>query len=368
MNSRLVILQPYVPQYRKQFFEKLIARLRTDGIDCVVAAGQPRGAQAVRGDSSDPSWVLPVSSFELSIAGRSLNLGGTYRAWKNADAVIVDHEGSSLEVFRAILGARRAGRRVGLWGHIASYVGPRHPVDAALERWQLRHADHVFAYTSGGAQFALSAGVAQAKVTTVMNTVATDAIREASESLTVSEIHDFATDNSLTPGRTFAFVGGLDSSKRIKFLVEMLDHLWAIDPEVRLIVGGNGDESNLFDRAKRRGQAIIIGYAGAREFAMIGKVADAILMPGRIGLIAVEALALHIPIVTTDWPYHAPEVEYLREGFTKFTAPNNPESFAQYILSRKFNEGGAASDSSWVYPSLDDMVENYARGVRALLA
>lgn len=368
MNRRLVIVQPYVPEYRQPFFELLIQSLKSEGTECVVAAGQPRGKQSLRADSSTAEWLVPVSSRELRIAGKSLNLGGSRPAWKSADAVILGHEGSSLDVYRALLGSNRTGQRIGLWGHIGSYVSRHHPVDAALESWQLHRADHIFAYTSSGARFAIEAGASRFKVTNVMNSVATEGLLATARGLTAAEINAFRLEHALEKGKTYAFVGGLDSSKRIDFLSEALNHLWNFDPTVRVIVGGEGDQSHLLNLAVDRGQAIMIGRAGARDLAMIGRLAEAILMPGRIGLIAVEALALGIPVITTDWPYHAPEAEYLSEGVSMFTTPNDPESYARFVSKRLSRTINSMGDCDWAYPSLAGMVDNFSRGVRSLLA
>ena len=51
--SRVVIVQPYVPQYRLPFFERLTDTLAESGVELVVAAGSPEGAQAARGDGVD---------------------------------------------------------------------------------------------------------------------------------------------------------------------------------------------------------------------------------------------------------------------------------------------------------------------------
>ena len=91
-------------------------------------------------------------------------------------------------------------------------------------------------------------------------------------------------------------------------------------------------------------------------------------MPGRIGLIAAEALALGIPVITTDWPYHVPETEYLSEGVSTFTAPNDPESYARFVSTRLPRTITSTGNCDWAYPSLAGMVDNLSRGVRSLLA
>jgi hypothetical protein len=37
-------------------------------------------------------------------------------------------------------------------------------------------------------------------------------------------------------------------------------------------------------------------------------------MPGLVGLTVLDCAAAGIPIVTTAYPYHSPEIEYLRAG------------------------------------------------------
>jgi glycosyltransferase involved in cell wall biosynthesis len=92
--------------------------------------------------------------------------------------------------------------------------------------------------------------------------------------------------------------------------------MWTIDPLARLVVGGRGSDESLLHAAAQRGQVTMLGYAGPAEKALIASVASALVMSGRIGLVAVEALAMRLPFVTTTWRYHAPEVEYLTEGIT----------------------------------------------------
>jgi len=159
----------------------------------------------------------------------------------------------------------------------------------------------------------------------------------------------------------------LDAPKRIAFLAEALDVMWTIDPLARLVVGGRGCDEPLLHAAAQRGQVIMLGYAGPAEKALIASVASALVMPGRIGLIAVEALAMGLPIVTTTWRYHAPEVEYLTEGVTMHTSADNPESFALRALEAMLLKNERQQGLAWRFPRLSDMVGNFTNGVAAML-
>jgi glycosyltransferase involved in cell wall biosynthesis len=366
----VVIVQPYVPKYRSDFFCKLISNLNDDQIDCVVAASSPIGAQAERSDSIDAEWIRRYKARQLSTGGITVGLGGSRKLWRDADGVIVGHLGSSLDTYLAIRDARRGRLKVGLWGHIKPYVQAGNPIDLALERWQLRQADHVFAYAPGGKNYALAAGVPGQKVTTVMNATDTSKLATAKESLRDEHVTEFMALHGLRRQRTLAYVGGLDSSKRIDFLSSALNQLWTSQPDVRVLIGGKGSDAHLLQSSVDRGQSIMLGYVGPSELATIGSVSCGLLSPGRIGLIAVDALVLGVPLLTTDWPFHAPEAEFLVEGQSRLTSANNVASYVGLIESflRTLPAHAPETPSTqWSYPTIDGMVENFATGITKML-
>ncbi|MFI7579551.1 glycosyltransferase [Kocuria kalidii] len=367
MTMRVVIAQPYVPSYRVAFFEALQDRLGEAGVECIVAAGVPRGDQAARGDSVRPDWLVPVKHKKVSIGGRSIDVSIDPVPWKHTDAVILGLEGSSLPVYQALLAARRASVRVGLWGHVRPYVAPGNSLDLWLERLQMHVADHVFAYTTGGRNYALDAGIDPGKVTTVMNSLDTSALERSRRNLTLEDVRTFAARFDIDPARTLSFIGGLDESKRVRFLVEVLDDLWSRDKSVRFLVGGAGPQKSLLKSAFDRGQAVDTGYLDTDGKALVMSASRAVVMPGRIGLVAVDALVMHRPVITTDWSYHAPESEYLSEESSRFTSADDPLSFANKILRVLEMKPNSDEEANWAFPTLAQMVENFAEGVHVLL-
>jgi hypothetical protein len=95
-------------------------------------------------------------------------------------------------------------------------------------------------------------------------------------------------------------------------------------------------------------------------------------MPGRVGLVAVDSFALETPIVTTTWPFHGPEVEYLEDRvnarFARDSVPSYVETVERLLLSRdellRLKAGCAAAVSRY---SLETMVANFTTGVLAAL-
>ncbi|MET4899389.1 glycosyltransferase [Paenarthrobacter sp. CC6] len=363
---KLLIVQPYVPTYRLAFFEKLIDSLELHGIDCRVAASEPDSEQSKRGDATNPSWVIPVQQKRLRIGNRSINLGGSRKAWKSADAVIVGLVGSSLDTYLALLDSKTRSLKVGLWGHVKPYVSPGNSLDLWLEKWQMRLADEVFAYTTGGHDFAAVHGIEVGKITTVMNAVDTSALQDAVSSTSEEEVTAFRLLHNIDPDKTLAFVGGLDSSKRIEFLAASLDNIWAEDPSLKVLIGGRGPDLHHLSAAVARGQAIELGYVAAKQMALLARNVRGIVMPGRIGLVAVDALVLGLPVITTDWPFHAPESEYLSEGTTRVTSQNSPEAFADAVLKFVSQPLVARTEANW-FPTIDEMVANFTSGVLRML-
>lgn len=366
----VVIVQPYVPTYRGEFFNKLISRLDNHQLDCVVVASVPSGAQAQRGDSIEAEWIKRYEARQLSMGGITIGLGGARKLWKDADGVIVGLLGSSLDTYLAINDARMGRIKVGLWGHIKPYVRAGNPIDLALERWQLRRADHVFAYAPGGREYAVRAGVNGEDVTTVMNATDTSELVNAKQTLDPKRVAEFMALHRLQRHRTLSYVGGLDASKRIDFLASALDQIWVSDPDVHILIGGQGSDAHLLQPSVDRGQAIMLGYVGPSELAMIGSVSCGILSPGRIGLVAVDALVLGVPIITTSWPFHAPEAEFLTEGQSRLTSADNVESYVGLLrtfLGTLSDQAHGAPKAQWSYPTIDGMVENFASGILKML-
>ncbi|MFC4902280.1 glycosyltransferase [Kocuria oceani] len=360
MTKELTILQPYVPTYRVSFFEGLRRQLHKHDINCVIAAGVPSGIQAARQDSVERDWIVRTKSRTAEIKGRTFDLGSRPVPWEGADGVIIGLEGTSIPLYKALATSRARALRVGVWGHVKPYVNQGHRIDLALERAQMRVANHIFAYTPGGAKYASSAGIDPNKITTVMNTVDTSQLQQDLAAVSDADIAEFSNRLGVNIGKTFCFIGGLDQSKRIDFLSEALDALWEIDSNIKLIVGGKGRDEKLLKSAIGRGQVVSIGYLSGRNKALALKTSMAVCMPGRIGLVAVDALVAGRPVITTAWPYHAPEAEYLVEGKSRITSADDPTKFAWTL---KNFTGFPRATEPFPYPDLSDMIRNYAQGV-----
>lgn len=361
---KLVVVQPYVPSYRVPFFSGVAAELSGDGIRLTVASPPPSGELGSRQDDSpDQSWSVRTSGRQVTVAGVSFSYLGSRAALRQADGVVVPFAASVADTWMALCRAPRR-RPVGVWGHIANYVTDPNPLDRVVEKRLIRRADHVFAYTGSGAEEARRLGVSPARITVLNNTIDTSDLAMARTDAPRDAAARFrANHNVSASSRIFGVLGALDAAKRIDLLVSVLDELWVEDPTIVVVVGGRGEHEGLLRPAIERRQVVWLGRVGTPEKVGIAAVAEALINPGRIGLVAVDALVLGLPIITaSDFAHHAPEVEYLVPGRDLIVAPPEPAAFADLLLS--FTRGETVGHA----PRMEDMVKAFAAGVRTMLA
>lgn len=369
--KRVIILQEYVPKYRVPLFEKLIRLGEDRGISIQVAAGQPQGEQSRRGDLAGLDFVLPVRQRELRVVGRRLVFRRIGKYVADADLVILEQARRNIDAYRLLIPRRRSSK-VALWGHGRDYVKKNSLIERLLQNFLTSRCDWFFAYTNSGAAAVRSQGVSPDRITVLRNSIDTTAIVNHSIANTDADLDAFRTAHDLTKN-VAVFVGGLDESKRIPFLLEAAQVAHSIDQTFRLLVVGDGTERALVEEAAAKLEAVV--YAGpifgeAKTTAL--QAAKVIAMPGRVGLIAVDSFAAGRPIVTTDWPWHAPEYEYLETSVDSLSAENDAKSYAETLVAVMNDEARLAllqsncRKKADLY-SIEAMAQTYLDGIDAAL-
>jgi glycosyltransferase involved in cell wall biosynthesis len=332
MNQTVVVIQPYVPAYRRPFFLALIERLQSADIDLVVAAGRPTGIQAARGDDVGLPDLVRLRERQISFRGRSISHRQIGAVVAGADLVVLEQARRNLEMYQLLLGPR-GGRRVALWGHGRTVSRSASRLEHKLLDAMTRRADWFFAYTEAGAQHVVSNGFPEERCTVVHNATDSRSLHHAVESVAPERLEAFRQAHDLAGSSTAIFVGGLDASKRIDFLVDAVSRIAAQVPGFRLLIAGLGVDEPKVLAAKRAGAPIVLlGDRRGDDLAVAARASEMILMPGRVGLIAVDSFAMGLPIVTTDWSHHAPEFDYLQPGIDSVVAANDPDAFASAAI------------------------------------
>ncbi|MFJ8076234.1 glycosyltransferase family 4 protein [Streptomyces sp. NPDC096176] len=346
-RRRVVVVQPYVPGYRTSFFDHLQVRLAAEDVDLEVLHGPAPPHQAARRDAASCACATQVPTRRLPApGGRSLLWRRVQRRAASADLVVLEQALHNLEAYPLLLrqpmGRLSGGApRVTFWGHGRTYTKPPSRLEAVAKVGLTRLGSWFFAYTEGGAAHVASRGFPRDRITVVRNSVDTRelvaararAMRPGTAEFTEAAL--LRKRYGLVEGRTALFLGGLDSPKRIPFLLDSANRVAAGLPGFRLLVAGDGADRRLVeDAASRPGSPVVaVGHVGGPSAALLGAVSDVMLMPGRVGLCAVDSFALRTPVVTTDWPWHAPEFEYLSDGRNAVVTPDDPAAYATAVMT-----------------------------------
>jgi len=368
----VVILQEYVPQYRIPFFERLIALGAANSVQITVAAGQPNNKQKERQDSVAASFVSPICQREYRLGKHRIVIRKTRPVVDSADLIIMEQARRNLDAYRLLLAPKR-GRKICLWGHGKDFVLSPSRFERALLTRLTNASDWFFAYTESSRDAVVRAGFPAAQTTVVRNSTDTRKLQEQLLRISEEEIAEFRTEYNLT-NSTAVFIGGLDESKRLPFLFEAGRRAYAKDANFRLIVIGSGPQKDYVERlANEEPWLRYLGPRFGEEKALAIASSAVMAMPGRVGLVAVDSFAAARPIVTTAWPWHGPEFEYLVDGSTCLITADNEEAYADALVAllqdaRRLTEMKEACRNSRLEYSIDGMATRFFEGIQRALA
>lgn len=371
--AKIVILQEYIPRYREAFFDGLGAVLLQQGHSLVLGIGAPSKALKARGDASSLSEVevQQLRSRHIVIAGRRINLRLTAPVVREADFLVIEHARRNIDVYRLLF--PRALRRTptALWGHGRDYVKSASWAENTLMKLLARRADWYFVYTAGGRDHLVHKyGLQPDIVTVVQNSLDSAQLRDACFSVTDEQVARFKRSVGAV-GPVILFLGAIDPSKKIDFLIASVHRARKILSDATLVIAGDGVLREQVQEAARAHSWIRwIGTVTGEDKAVALRAASVLAIPGRVGLVAVDSFSARRPIVTTNHQHHAPEYEYLTDRVNCLVAEDTQHGFADALVTALTDETllsslRASCDRSYDQFSLEAMINNFATGIAA---
>lgn len=365
---RVLIVQPYVPQYRVPFFRGLAAALADHNVEPTVVHGGPTDEWAPRGDAVALDGAVQLRQRLFRLGSRTVVWRDLGALASRADVVVLEQALHNLDSYPLLLSSRSA-PAVALWGHGRTYDRTTGALTRAVKRGLTRRADWFFAYTQGGADHLAADGFPTSRITVVNNATDTGSLQAARERVTSEQRERFAADHGLVPERTVLYLGRLDGPKRIPFLMQAVQHAARLLPGFTLLVAGDGPHRPMVQSAAARYKNIVyLGPVFGDQRALLGAVSRLMLMPGLVGLCAVDSFALRTPLVTTRWPLHSPEFEYLRHGHNSLIIDGGAQKYAEGVVAALSNPDllerlrqGCAADAGRY--TIQHMSRQFAEGI-----
>jgi len=301
-----------VAHYREDFFAKLRDNLEREAIDISLVTGSGYSGHNI--GASIP-WAQEV---RLRQVGRLswLPAGAVTRS---ADLLIVAQVLKHVFLYHAAARHLMGTQKIALFGHGKLFSArPEHPLAARLKQWISRQCDWWFAYTERSAEVVRNEiGFPSERITIVNNAIDTAGLSRASESLRPEVLPRLRAELGIASENVGIFVGGMydgpQHTKRLPFLIASCQEIRARVPDFQMIFVGGGPAQDIVEQAA--GMQPWIHYVGVKkgaEAVPYWRLAKVCLNPGLVGLGILDAFALGVPLITSDIPYHSPEIAYLK--------------------------------------------------------
>jgi len=368
--KRVAVIHPWMPEYRINLFSNLRLKLLESGVELNVFYGEPEMDWRLRNDQRELDFGKLLPTRQIQIFGRTLFLKSLkpLGSLKEYDLIIVEQAVRNLETY--LLLAKRA--PIAFWGHGKTYTQESIPMLEKLKSWLTMKGSWFFSYTAQGAENVISDGFPEDRVTVLNNTIDTASLSKNLESQDSVKVLEYRQNELAGAEQVALYIGALDKSKKIPFLIRSLDLVAAKEPGFRLLIAGDGPErQEILREISSRPWARFLGTQFGEQKAFFLRVADVLTIPGRAGLVVIDGFCAGLPIITTTDPHHPPEFEYLLNGTNSLITRESESEYSNGVLEallRPLNERlqSGAKLSSTKY-SIESLVSNFNSGVMKYL-
>lgn len=301
----VVIVQRYLPHYRRPFFHQLV--LANPDLDIVIYHGGELAGE-------DSQLSAPAHFPERRFRNYRLMPWFGYDIvaqpgvlwallWKQPDVVIL--EGTfGIVTNMLVLALRKAQNRPTLYW-TAGWDNPRvrgwrHRFKTAVIRILLRLVDGYIAYGSAARQYLVAHGADPAGVTVAQNTIDVESII-AREEEWATRGRALREQLGWTNLKVIVYVGGISRIKRLSVLAEAYEQLCARRSDLALLVVGDGQALAAMQTFVTEHALPNVHFAGAvvRDVEVYFAAGDLFVLPGTGGLALNQAMALSKPLIAT---------------------------------------------------------------------
>lgn len=223
--------------------------------------------------------------------------------------------------------------KIAIWTH--GWYGKENKVEVFLKRLYFRLMDRICVYGEYARKGLVSIGVPEAKITTIYNSLDYERQLLLRQSISKSDIYEEHFGNKHP---VIIMIGRLNARKKLDMLIDAVAQLDKNGESYNLVFIGDGeDRINLEKLTDGYGLSQRVWFYGAcfdeRANSELLYNADLCIIPGDIGLTAIHAMTLGVPVISHNlFKYQGPEFEAIVPGVTgEFFIHDNLESLCSTI-------------------------------------
>ncbi|HSI77682.1 MAG TPA: glycosyltransferase family 4 protein [Lunatimonas sp.] len=369
MMKKVTIIYRTIPQYRIEFYNQLKIFLNERNIRLQLIYGN--NGFCGRNDSVDIEWATYIENKSVSIGPLTLIWQPNLHLIKDSDLVIVEQANMLLINYLLILKRRLFNKKFAFWGHGQDFQAPK---DSLLNKFKMTYINQSswwFPYTEGVKKFLIEKGVDDDKITVVQNAIDTKTLRAQYLSFSDEEINECKAELGIKKGeKVLIYCGALSKDKNLPFIFESAKRLGTLtSTKFKLLILGNGPKRKMVeDFAQQSDYVIYVGPKFGLEKSKYFRISDILIMPGAMGLAVLDAFTFETPIVTIEYPYHGPEIEYIRNYENGIIAKDDVDDFNSKVVELMENENlynllKANGLDSINTLNIENMVSNFGNGI-----
>ena len=366
---------PTSHRFRVPFHELLRQQLAGDNIEYnYIYSRGDRNLE--KGDTQEIPWATSVPLREIYLFGRRFMYQSAYDLCRSSDLVLLQQQNNLLVNYQIQASRRFFSRRVAFVGHGKNFQAM--DSDAVSERFKRmwsKRADWWFAYTERCADIVERFGFPSERITVFNNAIDVNGMQADRASITPQELFELRDRLFGGSHNIGLYAGGLYPEKRIRFLLEAAAEVRSRIPDFNLVIIGGGPTSGDAKAAAARWRWLhFLGPQFGREKALYAAASRVLLMPGLLGLGVLDSFAYRTPMITTNYPFHSPEADYLTHGKNGLIVRpyTDVRAYSDAIvavlqddsLRARLVEGAEASARDF---TIESMVTRFAAGVLSAL-
>lgn len=370
---KVVIIQEMIKQYREPFYHELYSLLKKDDICLQIIYSEPKLNDKLKSDN-----VILPDEYSKSVRchrwlGGKLVYQCCLREIFSADIVVVEQANKHIVNYLLIVLSIFKLKRFAFWGHGRNLQSRPDAWKEKIKKMLITQPDWWFAYTLATRDYVHSQGYPLDSITNVENSIDVRDFRQEVYALTDDDKKAYRDSLFISESDIVGiYCGSMYPEKCIDMLLESMSIVKGKLDNFQLIIVGSGVEKYKVERFCEHNPWV--HYMGAlfdSDKAKAFSVSDILINPGLVGLSVLDGFAAGIPMATTNYPYHSPEIDYLNEE-NGLVTPHNARKYADGVLELlKNNERlsqmkNAAVDSSFHY-SIENMARNFYRGIKAFI-
>ena len=372
--KRVTIIQNSLRQYRVDFHNGLKQALESEGIEYQLIYGKANKSEQKKRDEVDIEWGIKINNKRIKVLGVELLWQPCLKTIRTSDMVIIEQANKNLINYFLLLKRIFSRQIIAFWGHGINRQRERNSFANKLKKIYLNKCDWWFAYTKGVKEFLISSNFEREKITEVNNAISTKDPISVYNAIEDHELEEFKSKLGIETTNVAIYCGGIYDEKRIDFLLESSQNVRDnIEDFQLLIIGAGHDEYKVVQFCKEHKWVQYLGPKFGIEKIMYFKIAKVLLIPGLVGLAVLDSFSFRTPLITTDYEFHSPEIEYVRNGSNGLITENSKECYVaaitEYFSDRKLQDqlirGCINSQKEY---STEVMVENFKHGILTCLS